>query len=69
MKNNLSKDDSMKQYTISEVAERCHVTRQCVWQWIMMRKLKAQRLGSFWVVSGTDLERVKKQRLATLGDS
>jgi len=52
----------MKQYSIAQVADLLGVTRQCVWQWIAMRKLKAQRLGSFWVINATELEKFKETR-------
>jgi len=52
----------MKQYSIAEVAQMCGVTRQCVWQWIAMRKLKAQRTGSFWVINASELETFRQRR-------
>ena len=48
--------------TVKEAAEACGVSRQTVHYWILARKIKAQRLGSYYVITDAEVARVKALR-------
>ena len=41
---------SNKALTLGQVADRLHVSRQRVWVWVIEKRIKASRVGSYWYV-------------------
>ncbi len=48
-------------FTTEEVARITGVTRWRVWQWIKARQLKAERVGTFWLISEEDLKKFQQR--------
>ena len=49
-------------YSMAEVAQELGISRAHVYHLKDTRKLKVKKVGAQWVVSGTELERIKRER-------
>lgn len=47
-----------KYYTPEEIADNFKVNRKTVYNWIQSGKLKAVKIGHFWRISETELNRL-----------
>lgn len=47
--------------TITQVAKILNMTRPLVWYHIRMGHIKAEKVGSVWIISDKEVERLRKE--------
>ena len=48
--------------SIQEAAEIFGVSRQTIWLWIQLKKLKAEKVGKTYVIADKEIARVKERQ-------
>ena len=52
----------MNYKTITQTAEILGCTKQYIWNLIAMRQLKAERVGSIWLIPDKEVQRIKDKK-------
>lgn len=51
-------------YTVQQVCEYLHTSVTTMYAWIKAGKIKAVKIGRFWYISKTEIERITQQGIS-----